>query len=754
MDVTSATFREMLPQIVEEINRADFYAIDTELSGLFANDSVPGPGDSLHDFYQKVSRSCRHPDGIAILQYGLCLVRWNSTDKCFETRTYNFYLCPRSSEHLRPSNRCFSFQYSGMDFLRKFNFDFNKWIYEGINFLTHEQQAELEFQKGIGHIPDLIAKQMARAPEGTATTMATFMKDIATWLQSPSEPLSIPMSYQEHLLLNLHIRQAYGFSLQGKFRHGALSIARCTDEEKAALEAAHATLATDMADLIGFRSVIDELIKARIPLVGHNLFLDLLHTYSKFVEPNFPPSLYDVSKRIHEAFPRTKLPAFDLVKIHTPPAFGKYTDDSAAFHEAGFDAYCTAVVFLKLAALNHHLVLGRPVPTAVAATTTATSPIESTSVTSTEGTGPAAVAVAQSHAAPAPGPGVLPATYGQEILLCPHLLALENQLNIVAGPFPCFSLVNAEPILTPKMAADASTTDTPSSKADDAAVAAMEVDQDVRTPETLTGTGEPAPAVAPPLRAYVLSSVPKDIPPRVLLETLSPHATAHMYIRPGTGLAVVSPIHVYSGDDFSKVLARVFPEYPISRMDYRTSLSAPRSKAVRSALRDAAAAAAAVNANATADSVATTATDSVATAVMASIATANATAAADSIATTAADSITTAATDSITTAATDSVATAATDSVATTAADSVATTAADSVATTAADSIATAATATTATATVIADTTATTGEGLVHAPEGSATPMEVTFSVGEKRPAEAIDDVPSKKHKSAVEAAN
>ena len=34
---------------------------------------------------------------------------------------------------------------------------------------------------------------------------------------------------------------------------------------------------------LGFSQVIDEVIKAKKPLVGHNMFLDILFVYSQFV---------------------------------------------------------------------------------------------------------------------------------------------------------------------------------------------------------------------------------------------------------------------------------------------------------------------------------------------------------------------------------------------------------------------------------------------------------------------------------------
>lgn len=53
---------------------------------------------------------------------------------------------------------------------------------------------------------------------------------------------------------------------------------------------------------IGFSQVIRELIKHRKPIVGHNMFLDMLFIYSQFID-ELPDTLQEFRERWLECFP-------------------------------------------------------------------------------------------------------------------------------------------------------------------------------------------------------------------------------------------------------------------------------------------------------------------------------------------------------------------------------------------------------------------------------------------------------------------
>ena len=125
----------------------------------------------------------------------------------------------------------------------------------------------------------------------------------------------------------------------------------------------------------GLSRVVDLLIKAKKPLIGHNMFLDIMFLYQQFIADlpasleefihNFSfyfPSIYD-TKAMGETlgfFTATTLNAmstkctndkkfsnylaFDFDLAH---GFDKYTT-KASLHEAGYDSYITGVAFASM----------------------------------------------------------------------------------------------------------------------------------------------------------------------------------------------------------------------------------------------------------------------------------------------------------------------------------------------------------------------------------------------------------------------
>lgn len=179
-------------------------------------------------------------------------------------------------------------------------------------------------------------------------------------------------------------------------KHSILSITRATNEEiqKAGTDEA-AEFEKTLFEGIGFRHVIDHLISRNnqlnrppLPIIGHNCFLDLCHLYQKFYG-NLPHQLGEfkeifaagkngsgymfpivldtkymarflASSDVSNAFPRESglqdlffwiqrdlIPTGKFPVSISPPDVVSMSDKS--FHDAGFDALCTGLVFVGLA---------------------------------------------------------------------------------------------------------------------------------------------------------------------------------------------------------------------------------------------------------------------------------------------------------------------------------------------------------------------------------------------------------------------
>ncbi|KAJ9066569.1 hypothetical protein DSO57_1008205 [Entomophthora muscae] len=139
-------------------------------------------------------------------------------------------------------------------------------------------------------------------------------------------------------------------------------------------------LETEIEEMIGFRKVIDLMVDAQKPIVGHNLFMDLCHIMKQFLIDDLPETLSEFLTELQPRFPRiydTKYlfdtaydfkspnthdsslsalkklvsgPDFSMPEISFDFEYGKYSGrgQTSAYHEAGYDSYVTGIVFIKL----------------------------------------------------------------------------------------------------------------------------------------------------------------------------------------------------------------------------------------------------------------------------------------------------------------------------------------------------------------------------------------------------------------------
>lgn len=108
MDITQSNFEDQLPLVKQSIETAEFISIDTEFSGKhFICDGVTiidesvdigytcGIQDRPHDFETVEERYCKIKELVeqfAMLQYGICTFHWDSVNKKYQARPFNFYI--------------------------------------------------------------------------------------------------------------------------------------------------------------------------------------------------------------------------------------------------------------------------------------------------------------------------------------------------------------------------------------------------------------------------------------------------------------------------------------------------------------------------------------------------------------------------------------------------------------------------------------------------------------------------------------
>ncbi|KAG9143222.1 hypothetical protein Leryth_010144 [Lithospermum erythrorhizon] len=344
-NVTKSNFEAALTDLRGHVKGADFVAIDLEMTGV-----ISAPWRESFDFdrfdiqYLKVKDSA---DKFAVVQFGVCPFRWDPLKASFIAHPYNFYIFPRQEIAGGPSPE-FLCQTSSIDFLARYQFDFNMCIREGISYLSRSQEEEAlrhlysrykyESPKSVHNLKEPTDTKLAWVSD---ILFSERMKNkVCKWrdsllqdrgIRSECQPSSNNSSqncqttfFKSHPALVLD-----GFSSR-QLHLIKMVTKKITDLEYICVPAdtccsQHLIVYTDSANdrellrrevvdclrdeaimkikaASGFRRVIDLLCTEQKLIVGHHCFLDIAHVYNKFIGP-LPLTAGEYSARVQEYFP-------------------------------------------------------------------------------------------------------------------------------------------------------------------------------------------------------------------------------------------------------------------------------------------------------------------------------------------------------------------------------------------------------------------------------------------------------------------
>ncbi|ORY97393.1 CAF1 family ribonuclease-domain-containing protein [Syncephalastrum racemosum] len=374
MEIPRQEFQQMLPTIKKAIDECDFIAIDTELSGLHR----PGNSKRMDTLENRYAEFREATQRFIIIQFGMCTFTWDEKAGRYIARAFNFYVFPTAMTGKIQPNRVFMTQAQAFDFLSKQAFDFNKWVYQGIPYLTKEEEEAYisqATQRMTDDLPDIPVDDKEKA------FMEKAKQKIDIWVKDPKKTedpegvnINTRNAYQRRLIYQ-EVRKSYS-ELTAEGRSGFIRVMRLTQKQldKRAKEKL-ARIKKDCEEAVGFRTVIDWISASRKYIVGHNMLLDVCHMIGQFVQP-LPEKLSDFKKLAHDLFPymadtkyicstaailqseigsatslenlrfETNCDKFKNPRIDMHMEFPRYINEKA--HEAGYDAYITGSVFLKL----------------------------------------------------------------------------------------------------------------------------------------------------------------------------------------------------------------------------------------------------------------------------------------------------------------------------------------------------------------------------------------------------------------------
>ncbi|XP_057816544.1 poly(A)-specific ribonuclease PARN [Cryptomeria japonica] len=352
-NVTRGNFKVALEGLRGLIRDADFIAIDLEMSGLTSapwRDSFEF--DTLEVRYSKLADSARN---FAVLQFGVCPFRWDSTSAHFFAHPHNFYIFPRNELPANIPPFDFLCQTTSIEFLAKHNFDFNVCIYEGISYLSKQQEAEVRHKLGLTDVDEnkkgnseISINQLKEIPlisiadvlfsermkikfgqwrdtllrdqnSGDCATVGGNVEfheqgcesETSFYKRRPSLLLNGLNSHQS-ILVKQTLRRYFkdivyietldksaSVKKQVVFTHSENDrrlLMKQLDEDR------HMMLESEVEQAIGFRHVIDLIASAGKLIVGHNCLLDFAHIHSKFIAP-LPETVVEFATSLHKHFP-------------------------------------------------------------------------------------------------------------------------------------------------------------------------------------------------------------------------------------------------------------------------------------------------------------------------------------------------------------------------------------------------------------------------------------------------------------------
>ncbi|CAH1801558.1 unnamed protein product [Owenia fusiformis] len=370
-----------IQDIAESIKTCCFIAIDTEFSGLKSSlETKPSLFDDGEERYRKLRGSSSQ---FLIVQFGLSMYHKLPDKNKYEAHTYNFYLYPSS---FGPRDVRFLCQASSFEFLCKHNFDFNKFVYNGISYMNEEEECEMRRHISTGKLFQGLDREFDERE------LQEYCSAVAVWLSKAKDGETFDLNVDKRndvieYIVHMELRQRFD-TVWTRRQGDKITVEKVPACEKQKLELtddfSQVKLENRIMDsLLGFTRIFRLLIQHKKPLVGHNMLTDLLLMYDKFHQP-LPDSYKEFKNELHRIFPTiidTKhissnlrklyegtglMESTNLMDLYTAlnsykgrfkvlyspdichgEAFWRYERDHHP-HEAGYDSFIAGNVFIRM----------------------------------------------------------------------------------------------------------------------------------------------------------------------------------------------------------------------------------------------------------------------------------------------------------------------------------------------------------------------------------------------------------------------
>ncbi|KAM8809786.1 poly(A)-specific ribonuclease PNLDC1 [Eudromia elegans] len=296
MEVGAAGFARRLPRLRRRLRRAAFLGLDMEFTGLhaaFPLSNKPSLFDSPAEWYQKARQSVQR---FTVSQFGLAIFSHEKQNK-YVVHSYNFFLFPSTFGAMDPE---FTLSASSIQFLSHYGFDYNKFLKDGIPYMNEVQEESLRqyLLSGSWKVYSVLDKE----------SMKKAIDEVTCWIAGAEEEETMilqDLSGFQMFEVQLVLRRALQNVWTQPLGDNEVMVKKVSLQHRRLLEnSPHDSCQKELilTSARGFTNLFQALVKAKKPLVGHNMLMDLLHLHDKFYKP-LPESYEEFKRNIHSLFP-------------------------------------------------------------------------------------------------------------------------------------------------------------------------------------------------------------------------------------------------------------------------------------------------------------------------------------------------------------------------------------------------------------------------------------------------------------------
>lgn len=322
-----------------------------------------------------------------IIQLGVCLFisspreasEAKTNEKKYMAYPYNVYLFPEERSGPRSD---VVLDIDTVNFHKQQKLDFNKWIYEGVSYISASKEKHLG-DKLMAERTDTI--ENLQINENDAKIGDEEIEKVKKWIEDGGKgefvitKLNAFLRKYLYMQLNKKFPQVYHATKVIDRSKKDVVLTLVTEEERKALDKAKRDAKLkELGTKSGALRLLKLLVSLKVPIIGHNPIFDLMFIYSHFCN-ELPRTWAEFKREIHGLFPtiydtmlifgNEKLKKLQPEKQSSGlEAMYMFVSKSAElpkidinmeqenrysieqrYHEAGYDSYITGYSFIKLA---------------------------------------------------------------------------------------------------------------------------------------------------------------------------------------------------------------------------------------------------------------------------------------------------------------------------------------------------------------------------------------------------------------------